>query len=272
MRWLKGGVRFFLVTGGIILLTSFTIDATDSLRNSQTALGIFARSVTEGECPNGTTRIDLGERGYCIDIYENSVGPECGLTTPTQSIDTKNNIARRDCLSESVADSVPWTFVTYHQAKELCAKRGMRLPSSDEWYEAALGTPVDEVSCNVEGTLQKTGVTESCVSAREVYDMIGNVWEWVDEEVQDGTYNDRTLPEEGYVAEADAEGVALATAEGPQELFDDDYFWHTKEGSFVMMRGGFHGSGEDAGIYSIHTETAPSFASPAIGFRCVLDL
>ena len=37
LRWVKHTVRFVVVTVGIVLLTSFTIDATDALRGSQTA-------------------------------------------------------------------------------------------------------------------------------------------------------------------------------------------------------------------------------------------
>lgn len=270
--WVTHTVRFSLVTIGIIVLTSVTIDATDTLRGSQTALSILAKKATQPSCPEGTVQINRGgDHSFCIDQFENSTNDDCAFTKPRSVVDTKNNIAKKACTAISIQEKQPWTYVNFHQAKELCATRGMRLPTNDEWYEAALGTPTNG-ACNIDGSLREAGATESCVSSHGVYDMIGNVWEWIDEDVRDGQYNDRSLPEEGYVDEADIDGVAIATTEMPNELYDHDYFWIEHEGVVAMMRGGFHGSGDDAGIYSIHTGTTPSFSSAAIGFRCVKDI
>ena len=270
-RGVKNITRFALVTVGIVALTSFTIDATDALNGSQSALSILAKKATTPLCPSGTIEISLAHGSYCMDTYENSVGEDCPTKIPEAVVDTKKNLSHDLCRSQSQAHIQPWTQVTFHQAKELCAKRGMRLPSSEEWYEGALGTPVEE-SCNIRGTLTQTGASEACVSARGMYDMVGNVWEWVDEEVIDGEYRDRMVPEEGYVAEVDRAGVAVVTRDIPSDLYDQDYFWSKDDGSFVMMRGGYYRSQSDAGVYAVHFETAPSFASPAIGFRCVKDL
>lgn len=270
-KWALHSVRFLLVTAGVIILTSITIDATDTLRGSHSALSILADKALENNCPSDTVRIDRGAHSYCIDEFENSTGSGCAFTEPETAIDTKNNIAKASCQSAAIVDAVPWTFVTFHQAKELCARRGMRLPTSDEWYEAALGTPVTGV-CNTSRSLSRTGVTASCVSLHGAYDMVGNVWEWVDETIADGVYQGRQLPDEGYVSAADADGVATMTTTTPSVLFDKDYFWTSASGTYAMMRGGFYGSSEDAGLYAVHTKTTPSFASAAIGFRCVYDL
>ena len=270
-RVVKNTIRFLLVTVGIVVLTSVTIDATDTLRGSQSALSILAKKVTEKSCPTGTAEILLGDRTLCMDMYENSVGDACSVTSINTSLDTKKNVTQQDCVSVSSAESSPWTQVTFNQAKELCAKKGMRLPDSEEWYEGVLGTPIDQ-SCNVDGASVVTGMNALCVSSRGVYDMVGNVWEWVDEEVTDGVYRDRLLPTEGYVTEVDAQGVALETADTPSELYDNDYLWSKETGSFALMRGGYYGSGSDAGVYAVHGETMPSFSSAAIGFRCVTDL
>lgn len=270
-RYLKNTARFLFVTVGIIVLTSFTIDATDTLRGSQSALSLLAKRATQGTCPAGMVAISLGERSFCMDVYENSVGDTCPASRVGSILNTKTNLAQSECVSVSEPAVYPWTYVTFHQAKELCAKRGMRLPSSDEWYEGVLGTPVDGV-CNIDGGLEVSGDKATCVSARGVHDLVGNVWEWVDAEVTDGVFEDRILPEEGYVAEVDTHGVATETTERPSELYDRDYFWSSNAGTYAMMRGGYHGSGADAGLYTIHAETAPSFSSQAIGFRCVKDL
>lgn len=271
MKLVKGGVRFFLVTVGIVMLTSFTIDATDTLRGSQSALSFLAGSALEEGCPEGTTQVDLSGKSICIDMYENSVGEGCGVKNPTVSLETKANIETESCQAVSVPKAIPWTQVTYHQAKELCVKKGMRLPSALEWYEAALGTP-DSEACNTDGSLTKTGSYTGCVSSRGIYDAVGNVWEWVDGEVVDGMYGNRTLPEDGYVQEVDIAGVATVTGGQESELYNSDYFWSDAEGTYAVIRGGFHGSRADAGLYSVHAKIEPSFAGTATGFRCVGDL
>lgn len=270
-HWIKHTTRFFLVTVGIITLTSFTIDATDALTGSQSALSILAKKAAESSCADGMVRIDRGEYSVCIDQFENSVHTECAIARPQSAMETKDNIAAAPCISQSIEGKVPWTYVTFHQAKELCAKRGMRLPKSDEWFDAALGTPADD-SCNIDGSLKGSGTTEACVSYSGVHDMVGNVWEWVDEEIVDGQYHGRTLPPEGYVHDADFSGVAVATGGEMSALFDGDYFWHAESGSFAMMRGGYYDSKSDAGIYAVHTKTSPTFSGVAVGFRCVMNI
>ena len=99
--------------------------------------------------------------------------------------------------------------------------------------------------------------------------MIGNVWEWVSEDVIDGVYNGRAVPQSGYVDQIDSTGVAVKSAETENQLFNSDYFWSKETGAFGMMRGGFYSSKSDAGIYALHAYTLPTSGGSAIGFRCV---
>lgn len=270
MKWVKNSVRFVVVTVAVIAITSFTIDATDALRGSQSALSIIAQNALKGECPSGMKQIDLSEGSLCVDVFENSPGDDCLYKVVESDDNTQKNLNTQSCVSASQAKALPWTNVNYHQAKALCANRGARLPTALEWYEAALST--NEDLCNLDGSKSETGKFDSCVSARGMYDMVGNVWEWVDEEVINGSYQGRSLPEDGYVTEADMAGVAAMTSEQPNEDFSEDYFWHSKNGVYAMMRGGFYGSEEDGGVYAVHTEVRPSFSSAAIGFRCVMNI
>lgn len=260
--------RWVLVTVGIIVLTSFTISATDDLRSSGSVLSGLLGQANTSVCPEHTIQFRLHEETLCIDRYENSVGDDCPIASPVTDIDTKTNLDTTDCQAVSTPARSPWTAVTYHQAKSLCTKKGARLPTAAEWYEAALGTPAT-AACNINGSLQSTGSNEDCTSHRDVFDMVGNAWEWIDVTVQDGNYNNRTLPTEGYVTAVDVNGIATETELRPDPVYDGSYFWHTNEGEFVMMRGGFFGSGEDAGVYATHAEVEPSFSAGAIGFRCI---
>ncbi len=268
---LKGGLRFVLVTVGIIVLTSIGIDASQYLSGAPSALGILADHVTEGTCPTGMVFIEAGTEDFCIDAYEATPNPECLFNNPGYIEETAANIRTPECVPQSNSEGSPWVYVTYHQARELCAKAGKRLPSNAEWYTAALGTT--EANCKVMGeTVVRGGGSSDCRSAAGVYNMIGNAWEWVDARVARGDYDGRRLPETGFVSNADTDGVALETGADPSAGFHHDYFWSDSSGETVMMRGGFFGSGEDAGLYSVHAAVAPNFASPATGFRCVRNI
>jgi formylglycine-generating enzyme required for sulfatase activity len=152
-----------------------------------------------------------------------------------------------------------------------CSRAGKRLPKSDEWYTFAVGTPDDETKCNINtSTVAKTGSQKQCMAATGVFDAIGNAWEWTQDDVINGQYQGRTLPDAGYVTQVDAHGVATLTSVSPSELFYKDYFWSAKEGAFGILRGGFYGSKDDAGVYAVQAQTVPTLSGTAIGFRCVL--
>jgi hypothetical protein len=276
MGKLRGAIRWVVVTVGVILLTSFTVDATLSPSGfSQSALGILASKATpDSTCPEAMIEFVHEERRICVDIYEARPSRQCPVQNIQSAVDTRSNISSDSCVPTSESDALSWSFVTYHQAKELCAKAGKRLPTSAEWYAFALGTPDNDTACNIASAgLRATTKESSCVNPRGVYDAIGNAWEWADDTVIDGVWQGRQLPESGYVVNADRNGVASVThPETPNHDLHDDYFWSDVSGEYGILRGGFYGSGSDAGLYSIQAKTMLSLSSPAIGFRCVTDL
>lgn len=271
MRRIFAPIRWVLVTVGVIALTSVTIDATSSLPVSQSALGIIARDVTQTQCPDGMQEVALADRRYCIDTYEASPSDSCPHQKIRSAVDTNTNLAADRCVPTSAAGVVPWTHVSQHQARELCARAGKRLAAPDEWHEAALG--VHDANCNIHGgTLKKTGTLQGCVSASGAYDLVGNAWEWVNLTAASGTVTDRLLPKAGYVHGADGAGLATETSATPSPAFGNDYFWGRTNGISALMRGGFFGSGSDAGLFAAHARMDPSFRGEAVGFRCVLRL
>ena len=159
------------------------------------------------------------------------------------------------------------------QAQQLCARVGKRLPTNEEWYKTVSGF-TDHSSCVMrsQSALPQLTGTASCVTPSGVHDMIGNVWEWVDEEVVDGNYNDRELPQSGYVSLVDTDGVVLATAEEAATEFGNDYAWTQHSGVRGIIRGGFYGSGEDAGIFAQNLSVPLDFRTSGVGFRCVKDV
>ncbi len=268
-RVLKNGLRFVLVTVGVVILTSFSIDATDTLKGSQTALSIFSQKITESQCSKGTTRVVGSDYDFCIDTYEASPSKECIYDGPSSVADTSHNIADVGCLPVSEEGKKPWTFVTQSQAEQLCAKAGKSLPTAQEWYLSAVGT-VDNINvCNLKNSLAMTGLNKQCVSGVGAYDMIGNVWEIVKGDIVSGQFEQNNLPPEGYVDLVDSFGMAVNTTSTPNIIYNNDYFWSDSTGQYALMRGGYYGSKDDGGLYSTHAKTDKNFSSAAIGFRCV---
>lgn len=90
----------------------------------------------------------------------------------------------------------PVTWVSLEDGRAYAAWAGKRLPTDIEWQWAAQGTDgrawpwgphFDAALCNSDtpGTTPVQMYTGN-VSPHGVYDLVGNVWEWIDVEVSDG--------------------------------------------------------------------------------------
>lgn len=263
-------------------LTTLAIHASDSFKNPSTLIaGVGkAENGVKAHCPPDMAYITTAEGGYCIDMYEVSAGETCQRADPSNEFETKANLTDPKCFPVSKKGSHPWVNVPLHEALAVCAKVGKRLPTNKEWYRAALGTP-DSVSpddatlCALGRTGQTrsdlTGNRSRCVSSYGAYDMVGNVWEWVDGQVEDGKYGSRFLPDDGYVDEVDVEGVPSRTATSSNPAFGEDYFFIDHSGIRGMIRGGFWSLKEKSGIFNINATVQTSFVGDAVGFRCAKD-
>jgi formylglycine-generating enzyme required for sulfatase activity len=220
-----------------------------------------------------------GNDGFCIDRYEVSVGSSCVHTTPKNKGESDDNLTLPQCNAAVTVGAAPWTHITRQQAELACARLQKRLPTTQEWYQAALGTldknsKWTDADCNVDSAGPvATGSREHCVSAAGVYDMIGNVWEWQQETVLNGVYNGRELPGSGYIVSIDENGMPIEDdASVPDDSLFADYFWIDKTGVRGIFRGGYWRSQSDAGQYAVNITVDPSFTGSAIGFRCAKDI
>ena len=86
--------------------------------------------------------------------------------------------------------TLPQTNVSYDLAQELCEKQGKRLCAVEEWqwscgglegYTYPYGYRLEKTYCNRDGinNVEPSGARLKCVGKFGVYDMIGNVFEWV---------------------------------------------------------------------------------------------
>lgn len=259
-----------LIGCGALIFSTLAIQASDLVRGIDGNLANVISS-EDSVCAEGASLMHLGDHSICIDTYEASPSKGCPYAAPSNEIETQANANESTCVTQSVQDAVAWRFVSFTQAQQFCARSGKRLPSSEEWYKTAQGI-TDQSGCVVDAQApQRTGAA-SCVTPSGVSDMVGNVWEWVDQEVVNGYSNNRLLPETGYVALVDTDGLIIETANEGDDAFGNDYAWIEHEGVQGMLRGGFYGSGEDAGVFTQNMSVPLDFKSGGVGFRCVRDV
>ena len=130
---------------------------------------------------------------FYMDLYEvtNAQYKACmdeGVCEPPQRPDS---YTRSSYFGNPEFDDFPVINVNWYQAQAYCAWRGGRLPSEAEWEKAARGSDgrtypwgeeLDATYTNFNYNMKDTtavGSYEKGKSPYGLYDMSGNVWEWV---------------------------------------------------------------------------------------------
>jgi len=257
-----------------IIFTTLGIKAADNFTGDNKQ-----REIDAGQCPAGMALIPFIDGDFCIDIYEASADENCSYNHPRTQTESRMNLDDPNCLPVSLEGNMPWRNISQDQASRACAKAGKRLSSNQEWLQASQGTPDlsstwTDADCQVDNNWEKqpgpSGNGKKCVSSFGVYDMVGNVWEWVDGVIEDGVINGKKLPVAGYIDSTNGKGLpGLTNASVPNPDYNNDYFWLKTKGLRGMVRGGYWNNKSDAGVYSLYAVTPPSSAEIGIGFRCV---
>ncbi len=274
-----GILRILIVLVSVIVLGTIGLNAFDSAGSpGRSLLGAALGSLAPEPCPSDMVIVRASGGDFCIDRYEASTSSECPNQNPSSKENTDDNLTLQSCEPVSLANRIPWRNISRQQAELACARVGKRLPTNNEWYRAALGTPDKNGAwgaedCNVasrDNEPSGTGTRPLCVSVSGAFDMVGNVWERLEETVDAGMYDTTTLPPQGYITDIDTRGIPLSTdPSSPEDAFFDDYFWVEPTGVRGMIRGGYWRSQSDAGQYTVNVAITPSFTGEAIGFRCV---
>ena len=147
----------------------------------------------------------------------------------------------------------PVERVTWHEAREYCEKVNKRLPTEAEWeYAARAGSTTkfywgDKSDVSFSWTAKNARSRSHLVGQKKpnafgLYDMSGNVWEWVADWYEENSYSKKS--------EANPKGPAAGTGK--------------------VMRGGSWYTHPNYSRSTYRAQNDPTVKYTDIGFRCVL--
>ena len=258
------------------------------------------------QCPENMTYINK-LNGFCIDKYEASVigcdtiGINCASASSgycsacsgySGVFGGTDSYTGTTVVASSRPDVAPFVMISAKQAFQMCANAGKHLCTSEEWMAAAningtvYNLPADlsanPNNCNTNSACQLNASTASnracltmnrtgCVSSEGVYDMVGNVWEWVNETVDVINPLGNAIAGTGtanYYYPNSTQQWATTRGTATAIYGNDGVYFPTTTTGRAVIRGGAWDIGANAGPFCADLSHAPSTTNPGIGFRC----
>ncbi|MFA7142092.1 MAG: SUMF1/EgtB/PvdO family nonheme iron enzyme [Candidatus Paceibacterota bacterium] len=234
------------------------------------------------------------------------IGNRCVMKYEAKAMTSSGTIVADGCYSGaclsntavSVPEGKPWVKISQKQAKVKCEEIGAHLITNAEWM--AIARDIETVDSNKTSGVLSRGRSSSGSSApatseegsgatkrnftlsngEVIWDIAGNVWEWVDFVIPtqagiEGTNASYTEIRTGinwatstnpYISYDEVGPLgALTSSEGAGRMWKDNTI--TSAGAFV--RGGRWDDGADAGVFALALASAPSHSTHThLGFRC----
>lgn len=230
--------------------------------------GSFPMGVPPGDRDGGRDEYPRHEvllDRFWIDQFEVTNGryvefvKSAGHRVPQNPTNPTRNLWQGDSITESLAER-PVINVDWFDADAYCKWAGKRLPTEAEWEKAAKGTSdrrfpwgnVEPTAKHLnynqrwigEKTLMPVGSYEAGKSPYGVYDVVGNVWEWVND-WYDARYYEKSPSK---------------NPTGPQE------------GTKKVIRGaGWQNETPTVRIFT-RVDSDPTMRNESTGFRCAADV
>jgi formylglycine-generating enzyme required for sulfatase activity len=143
---------------------------------------------------------------------------------------------------------------------ELAKRAGKRLLTLAEWRQAAEGSPQGEDGNNTNAwaattnsARHATGTVQYAISAHNIMDCVGNLWEWLAE----------------YIGDYTSVSWAWVNFESGAELGQG--YLPNSSGVKQVMAGGGWAFGVIAGSRAVYLDTYPWYVSSAFGARFACD-
>jgi formylglycine-generating enzyme required for sulfatase activity len=164
----------------------------------------------------------------------------------------------------SVPGVLPNACVSWFQANQACLLSGKRLLTNREWQGAAAGTPdpgtdnlTTDCAVNSPGPVN-TGSRSNCKSSWGVFDMVGNVDEWVADWADRANVGCTDWTSVTGIAGGD---LSCFGGNGSGQL-------NINQIPAALSRGGLWTDGANAGVFAVNASGHPSSDSINGGFRC----
>jgi len=204
-------------------------------------------SIPAGEFTMGSQDGDVDERpahkvyvdAFSMDVYEVTVGQYAEFL--------RSGEARApldwNAMNQSANQKRPIANVDWADAAAYCKWAGKRLPTEAEWEKAARGTdgrlypwgndPPTPLHANYGKTglhdyetLTPVGTLEDGKSPYGIYDMAGNVWEWVSDWYDDGYYKNSPQQNPGGPSMGGFKVIrGGSSTSSPRNLRSADRYW-----------------------------------------------
>lgn len=162
-----------------------TDDTGNGLVDCQDYACLGSEACEGASCPPGMARVFVTDGAleyFCIDVFENS---RIDASADAEGLDNASGPISRPGV-------LPWRNISRDDASTACANAGKRLCTAEEWQRTCRGDADTEYvygssfvaeTCNDavagERAPEPTGTRTSCVGSANVYDLSGNVAEWV---------------------------------------------------------------------------------------------
>ena len=235
-------------------------------------------------------KVGSGGAAFWIDRYEASVwshadgtGQQYGIPTAVDypSSFPANGQYTLPLYALSIAQVIPSASLTWFQAVAACDASGKRLVNRQEWLRAAKGTIDPGASDGTDGTCftngvqggqagqaRMTGAGTRCRSSAGAEDMVGNMWEWIDE-----WYAGLGLRANGTFAGINTWPGSLFASDITVNIASQARTTDDTEGvglPAAASRGGSWGNLTFAGLFALDLMSSPDYQQNGNGFRCVI--